>query len=123
AGSSARFRCYGSEPSVLRERTMRALSAIAAAFLIGWVAPAPSHAGEPVADLGAAAALAPMPSVACDEPGPGYRPAARPKRHVVRRYVRHRRHWPPPPIVLLPPPPLHYNPVLPGPYDSAYDRA
>ena len=102
---------------------MRALNAIAAACLIGWALPATSQAGEPAADPGTAAAAAHLPPLACDEPGPGYRPAVRPHRQVIRRHVRHHRRWLPPPPVAMLPPPLDYNPVLPSPWDSAYDRA
>jgi hypothetical protein len=40
--------------------------------------------------------------------------------------VRRHRRWHPPPVVYLPPPPppplVVYNPILPSPYNPAYDR-
>ncbi|SRR5216683_392036 len=92
---------------------MRAFHAIgAAALLMAWAIPVSSHADGP-----------PGASTAVSAPEPGCRC---PPRHVwrphrlVRGYAWHRRHWRPVPIAVARWP--AYNPPLPSPYDSAYDR-
>ena len=89
---------------------MRAVHAIGAAFLMAWAIPTASHANGT-----AATTASPPPAPGCHCP--------RPLRHVWRRhghlYAYHRRQlWPVP--VALPWP--AYNPPIPSPYDSAYDR-
>jgi hypothetical protein len=86
---------------------MRALSAMIAAFLIVGAAPV------------AARADAPGPGAA----GPGcHCPPVRHhhvwRRHRWRRYVRRL----PPPVEAPPLIPVYYNPLLPSPYDTDYDR-
>lgn len=90
---------------------MRAFHAIGAAFLMAWLMPAPSHADGTTG----ASTVSSMPAPGCHCP--------RVQRHVWRarhhaRYWRHRR---PIPIAMAPPWPA-YNPPIPSPYDSAYDR-
>jgi hypothetical protein len=91
---------------------MRVLHAIgAAALLMACAIPATSHADGPTTG-----ASAPQPDCRC----PGVqRHVWRPHRHV-RGYAWHRRHWRPAPfaVALWP----GYNPPIPSPYDSAYDR-
>jgi hypothetical protein len=114
---------------VLRERPMRLTCALGAALLLCCAVPAISHA----ADLTATPEAAPgsansdntavrQPAAACDAPVAN--PNAR-RRHRVVKHVYHRR-WQRPPVVMMrppPPPPLViYNPPIPSPYDSAYDR-
>ncbi len=108
---------------------MRALSSIGAVFVLlcaATVGRAETIAAAPAA--GSDRALAPP--ILCDGPGPMPRPhrIVRHHRHYVRLHYRHRRHWWPMPAALpYPPPaavvPVYYNPPLPDPYDSAYDRA
>jgi hypothetical protein len=90
---------------------MRAFHAIGAAFLMAWMIPVAGHAdGTPAA------------STVSSAPGPGChcpRQAWRPHRHL-RYHARYWRHGRPVPtaVALWP----AYNPPLPSPYDSAYDR-
>jgi hypothetical protein len=95
---------------------MRLYSAMAAALLITCAAPPASRAdGLPAA--AAPAAETPAPGCRC----PGYlRHARRAYRHVWVRHWRHRRHF----AVAFVPPPLivPYDPPIPAPWDSAYDR-
>ncbi len=90
---------------------MRAFHAIGAAFLMAWVIPVAGHAdGTPATGTVSSA------------PGPGChcpRQVWRPHRHL--RY--HARYWRrgrrvPIAVALWP----GYNPPIPSPYDSAYDR-
>lgn len=103
---------------------MRGFSAIGAAVALAWLMPAAGHAaGQPDAAASNTRVGQPV-AVACDEPGPGYRPQ-RPHR-VVRVHVRHRRHRRPVIVMPYPPPvvvPAYYNTGIPSPYDTAYDRA
>ncbi len=91
---------------------MRSLSAIIAAFLIVCALPATSRAdGMPPQ-----AAVAKPSAAACDCL----------RRHRVVRHVRYRVRHVRRRIPLGPPPPYWpatYNPLLPSPWDSAYDRA
>src|SRR5262245_24506803 len=91
----------------LRESPMRALIAIAAAFTMALLAPAPSRADAP-----GPTAVAPG--------QPGCKCLPRPHRQV-RHYRRvHKRMiaaLPPAPVV-----PVYYNTGIPGPWDPAYDR-
>ncbi len=82
---------------------MRPFSAIVAAFLVsGVAAPAPARA----------------------DAAPGCHCPGVPHHHVRRLRHHYVRHWGyPPPPAMPPPAPVEYNPLLPGPYDSAYDRA
>ena len=75
----------------------------------------------------------PAAPVACDGPGPMPPHSVAPRHHVRWRDHCHCRpwhwHWHPLPVAVLPPappelvPPLaYYNPPLPSPYDTAYDR-
>ena len=90
---------------------MRTLCAIGVAFLIACAVPATGRA---------------------DAPGPGGAPAAKPAKSepdVQRRAVRPRRHvrhhvryHVPPPLAAVPVTPVYYNPALPYPWDSAYER-
>lgn len=86
---------------------MRALIAIAAAFVVACLIPAPSRADAPGPGVAAA-----KPDCKC--------PRARPHR-VVRKYRR----APSRMIAALPPPvaPIYYNTGIPSPWDPAYDRA
>ena len=95
---------------------MRPLGAITAAFLFACAIPLSGHAGGLPAATGATAQ---PPAFACD--GPPARQAWRPHRHHVRHHAWHRRHGPAPRIAAAPPPP--YDPPIPSPWDSAYDRA
>ncbi|HVB16218.1 MAG TPA: hypothetical protein VNF04_06790 [Stellaceae bacterium] len=102
---------------------MRLISAITGAFLVAFAVPAASQAADPPAAAAGAAAtnMTTAPQCTC-----------RPVRHFVRHVVRHRRrvrhyvrHWRhrvpvPVPVAIAPPP---YNPLLPSPLDTAYDRA
>jgi hypothetical protein len=90
-----------------RERVMRAIYAIGAGFLVACAMPATSRADAP-----GGAALAQSATAACHCP--------RPHRHVRyhARYHRHRR----PVAVAVAPYWGPYNPPIPHPYDSAYDR-
>jgi hypothetical protein len=95
---------------------MRAFHAIGAAFLMACVTPATSHAE---ATTGTSAASPPA-AAACDCPGVQHRHAWRSHRHMRHhaRYWRHGRRGP----IALAPPPAYYDPPIPSPYDSAYDR-
>jgi hypothetical protein len=105
---------------------MRVLSAIGAgaALLIACGVPATSHADAP----------SPAPATAVAQPpAPGCTCPVRPHRHAwrvhtyTRLHARHWREWWPAPVAVVPPPPaygpVYYNPLLPDPYDSTYDRA
>lgn len=94
---------------------MRPFSAIGAAFLIACALPATSRADNQPASTGAsapAAAVAATPGCGCPRVV-----------HRARHHFRHVRHWryrrPAPVVAALPPP---YNPLLPHPLDTAYDR-
>lgn len=101
---------------------MRTFGAIAAAFLVACMAPAASRADAPGPASGTAAAPGSA-AEGCKCPGAPRRAARphRPKRH----HARHHRRWhPPPPMAVAPAlPPAYYNPGIPSPYDTAYDRA
>ena len=88
---------------------MRAFHAIGAAFLMGWAIPTASHAeGVPPASTVAAPG-----APGCHCPGVA-------QRHLWRRHAWHRRHGPAPKILAAAWP--AYNPPIPSPDDSAYDR-
>ncbi len=93
---------------------MRPFSVIAAAILLACAVPAASHA--------ATSAATPAVSLPAK---PGC-PPARPHRVWHRRVWHHVRHWKKPTRIVAmappPPPPPYYNPLLPSPLDSAYDR-
>jgi hypothetical protein len=91
---------------------MRAYHAIGAAFLMAWLMPTPSHADGPPGGSTVSSAAAP----GCHCPP---RHVWRPHRHV-RGYAWHRRHLRPAPVAVALWP--AYNPPIPSPYDSAYDR-
>ncbi len=91
---------------------MRAFHAIGAAFLMAWLMPAPSHADGTTG----ASTVSSTPAPGCHCPRQVRR--AGPHARLHARYWRHRR---PVAIALLPPWPA-YNPPIPSPYDSAYDR-
>lgn len=95
---------------------MRAFGAIGAAFLIACAVPAAGRADAPGPGGGAAARPA-TPDCKCPQV---QRRAAPPR----RQHVRYRKHLHPPPIAVVPAPftPVYYNPALPSPYDTAYDR-
>jgi hypothetical protein len=86
---------------------MRAFYAIGAAFLMAAAFPAAS-----LADSMPAASAAPAPGCHC----------SRPLRAAMGRHVWHRRHGRIPVAVPRPAPFPAYNPPIPHPYDSAYDR-
>lgn len=90
---------------------MRPFSAIAAALLLASMVPAASHAATPSA--AAAVGQPAAPNCGCAPPHRVWH------RRVVRHVWRHRR---PLHLVAAPPPPPPYNPLLPSPLDSAYDR-
>jgi hypothetical protein len=98
---------------------MRPFSAIVAAFLMACAASATGRADTPPA-VAAAAAQPPAPGCGCP---------LRVHRHVWRRHVRYharyRRHWrvAVATVAYWPAIPAYYNPLLPTPDDSAYDRA
>jgi hypothetical protein len=106
---------------------MRSFGAIGAAFLMACAAPMASHAGEPpqtAIGSGAIASSAAAQVGACDEPGPGYRTPPRRARH----HAKPRKHRPAARLAAIAPQPLaaipfYYNPGIPSPYDTAYDRA
>ena len=94
---------------------MRPLSAIIAAFLLAAAVPASARADAP------AATKATQPEKpGCHCPRVQRRHAAAPRRHLQRhaRIVR-----PAAPPETPPPAAITYNPMLPSPHDSAYDRA
>jgi hypothetical protein len=96
---------------------MRALGAIFAAALAVWAMPATSRA-----DALPPGPAAPSVAATCDEPGPSLRPhrVRRPVRHHVRRrVVRHRYAVEAPPVYAVP---IYYDPPIPSPWDTAYDR-
>jgi hypothetical protein len=96
---------------------MRAFHAIGAALLMACAMPVTSRA-ETTTGAGAAS---PPPAAVCPCPRVP-RHAWRPLRHV-RSYAWHRRHWTPAPLAVAPLPPWPaYNPPIPSPDDSAYDR-
>ena len=91
---------------------MRFFWVVSVALLAVAGLPAPGHAATPPA---ASAATAPM-TPGCHCPG------LRPHRVVVRAHIRHRR-WAPPVAVAAPPlPAVYYEPGIPSPWDTAYDR-
>jgi hypothetical protein len=95
---------------------MQAFRAIGAAFLMAWAMPATSHADGATATGTVSAAPAP----GCNCPALHHRHAWRAHR-PGRVYAWHRR-WPAP-IALAPSRPWPaYNPPIPSPDDSAYDR-
>jgi hypothetical protein len=98
-------------------RALHAVGAMTAAFLLACAVPAPGHADGPPNPAGAVA----QPTASgCDCPRVQHRHAWRPYRHA-RYYARHwRRGWPAP-IALGAP--IDYDPPIPSPWDSAYDRA
>ena len=89
---------------------MRAYHAIGAAFLMAWLMPAPSHADG---TTGATVSSAAAPGCVCPRQ---VRRAPHARLHA--RYWRHRR---PVRVAVIPPWPA-YNPPIPSPWDSAYDR-
>jgi len=90
---------------------MRAFHAIGAAFLMAWLMPVAGHAdGMP-----ATSTVSPAPGPVCHCP----RQVRRPHRHV-RYHARYWRHRRPVPIAAALWP--AYNPPIPSPYDSAFDR-
>ena len=91
---------------------MRPLGIIGAAVLIAFAVPATSRADDPPAATGASVASAGATAPDCRCPRP-HRVAKR----LVRHHYRHRRA---PLVAAVPPPP--YNPLLPHPLDTAYDR-
>ena len=96
---------------------MRLYSVIGAAFVIACAAPATSHADGPPT---AASAVAQPAAPGCNCPRVQHRHVWRPHRHV-RHYARHWRYQWPTPIALGPR--VIYDPPIPSPWDSAYDRA
>jgi hypothetical protein len=90
---------------------MRAFHAIGAAFLMAWAIPTASQANGTTATR----TVSPPAAPGCHCPRP-LRHAWRPRHHV--RYWKHRA----PVLVALPPPFPVYNPPIPSPYDTAYDR-
>jgi hypothetical protein len=96
---------------------MRPFSAMTAAFLLACAVPVPGHADGPPA---AASAVAQPAAPGCNCPRVQRHHAWRAHRYV-RHYARHWRHQWPAPIALGPP--VIYDPPIPSPWDSAYDRA
>jgi hypothetical protein len=97
---------------------MRPFGAMTAAFLLACAVPVPGHADGPPAAAGAVAQPA---APGCNCPGVQARHASRPYRHA-RVHARHWRHrWPAP--IALSGPPVVYDPPIPSPWDTAYDRA
>jgi hypothetical protein len=92
---------------------MRPFSAMTAAFLFVCAVPLPGHADGPPAPPAQQAA----PDCKCPQV---QRHAWRP-RHHLRYHAWHRRHLVPIPVAVVPPPP--YDPPIPSPWDTAYDRA
>jgi hypothetical protein len=90
---------------------MRAFHAIGAAFMMAWVMPVSSHADGTTA--ASTASSAPAPGCYCS------RQAWRAHRHA-RFHARYWRHGRPVPIAVAPWP--AYNPPIPSPFDSAFDR-
>ena len=90
---------------------MRAFHAIGAAVLMAWALPTAGHANGTAATRAVSQPAAP----GCHCP--------RVQRHAwrARHHVRYSRGWRPVPVALVRPWPL-YNPPIPNPYDSAYDR-
>lgn len=115
---------------------MRAFGAIGAAFLIACAVPAAGRADAPgPSQADVARALKPVPRALLDHrvPPPHVSQAAKPdckcreaKPRVARHrhHVRYRKHWHPYPVAIVQSPftPVYYNPALPSPYDTAYDR-
>jgi hypothetical protein len=96
---------------------MQLYSVIGVAVLFACAVPATSRADGPPA---AAAAVAQPAAPGCNCPRVQHRHAWRAHRHV-RHYARHwRRGWPTP-VALAPR--VIYDPPIPSPWDSAYDRA
>jgi hypothetical protein len=104
------------------ERVMRAFHAIgAAALLIVCAMPLTSRAETPAG----VSAVAALPAASCPCPRV-HRQTWHPRRHM-RSYAWHHRYWTPAPVALAPAPPPPppwpaYNPPIPSPEDSAYDR-
>jgi hypothetical protein len=103
---------------LLRESMMRVVCAMGVALAIACLMPATSRADAPGP---AAAATTAAPSA----PGCKCLPA-RPHRHA-RHHARYHRRWHAPVAGMMGPPamiaPAYYNPGIPSPWDSAYDRA
>jgi hypothetical protein len=96
---------------------MQLYSVIGVAILIACAVPATSRADGPAAP---ASAVAQPATPGCNCPRVQRHHAWRPQRHV-RRYARHWRHqWP---TLIALGPPVIYDPPIPSPWDSAYDRA
>ncbi len=107
---------------------MRPLSAIGAVLLavllIACALPAASRAAT-----APAAAAAPMPAPGCQCPGLQHPHAWRRPHRKVRFHARYRRRWRRTRVAAIMPAPYrpafaaYYNPLLPSPGDSAYNRA
>jgi hypothetical protein len=100
---------------VRREKTMRMIGVVGAVLLAGIALPAAASDGEGPQPGRALT----HPVASCDAPVANPN-ARRHVRHVVRQVRRVRRQT----VVMLPPPPplSVYNPWLPSPYNSDYDR-
>jgi hypothetical protein len=96
---------------------MRPFCAMTAAFLFACAVPATSRADGPPAT---ASAVAQPAAPGCNCPRVQRHHAWRAHRYV-RHYARHWRHQWPTPVALGPP--VIYDPPIPSPWDSAYDRA
>ncbi len=97
---------------------MRLQTVISASVVIALTAGASGHTAS--APAIAAAHATPKPRVAaCD--GPAYRHAVYRHRHV--RFRAQSRRWWSAMEIAPPETPDYYNPLLPSPYDTAYDRA
>jgi hypothetical protein len=106
----------------MREEAMRLLTAIGAAALLACATAAPSRADSVTSDNAADASLPRAAPAACDEPGPRYRGTLH-RTHRVRVHAGYaRRRLPGPPVAAFDAD-AYYNPLLPGTFDTAYDRA
>jgi hypothetical protein len=92
---------------------MRTLGAIGAAVLMMCAVPVAGRADGPA------------PVTASERAAPGCKcPGVQRRAWKPRRVVRHHRRGPPPLAVAAPSlPPAYYNPGIPSPYDTAYNRA
>ena len=97
---------------------MRSPTMISASVVIALTAAASGHTASAPAIAAAHAKAEPRAPV-CD--GPAYRHAVYRHRHV--RLRAQLRHWWSATEIASPEPPDYYNPLLPSPYDTAYDRA